>query len=77
MSKTNDKKLAYELAEALNDTGALTVYQGFVEKYKKAFLYEVLAKVMSVPEHKIRRSRGALFTYLVQQHAKVKDDNRN
>jgi hypothetical protein len=74
---TKDKKLAYELAKTLDDTDALNIYQGFVEKYKKAFLSEVLAKVMSVPEHKIKRSRGALFTYLLNQHARTKDDTRD
>jgi hypothetical protein len=70
MNKTNGKKnkLAWELAEALNDREAIDIYQKFTEKYQPEFLRETLNKVMSVPEDKIRQSRGALFTYLVNRH---------
>lgn len=62
-------KFAYELAEALNDTDALQVYINFTEKYSEKYLREILTKVLSIPERKIRKTRGALFTFLVKQHA--------
>jgi hypothetical protein len=67
MNQSEQKALAFELAEALNDTGALTVYFAFVEKYPETLLREVLAITLAVPSHKIRKTRGALFTYLLQQ----------
>lgn len=60
-------KLANEIAETLNDRDALPLYLMFARKYQEAFLRKVLAKVMSIPESKIRKTRGALFTFLVNQ----------
>lgn len=68
MNKSNNKTLAYELAKALDDLDSLTVYFTFVETYQEAFLRKILNKVMTVPQEQIKRSRGALFTYLVKQH---------
>jgi hypothetical protein len=67
MDKNQQYKLALELADALNDMEALTVYQGFAERYSEEFLRKILQKVLSIPEDKIRKTRGALFTYLVKQ----------
>ena len=67
MNQSEQKALAFELAEALNDTEALAVYFTFVEKYPEVILREVLAKTLAVPSNKIRKTRGALFTYLLQQ----------
>ncbi|MBZ0098348.1 MAG: hypothetical protein K8F30_04650 [Taibaiella sp.] len=68
MSETKDKQFAYELASTLKDLDALPVYFAFVEKYQEGFLRRMLAKVMSLPEEKIKRTRGALFTFLVQRN---------
>ena len=67
MDKQN--KLAYEIADALNDTESLSAYQILTEKYSEDFLRRTLQKVLSIPEDKIRKTRGALFTYLIKQNA--------
>ena len=64
----NDNKLAYELASALNDKEALPVYIAFTRKYNEEFLKRTLLRVMSIPDSKIKRTRGALFTYLVKEN---------
>ena len=61
-------KLANELAETLKDREALPFYLSLTRKYQESFLRGVLAKVMSIDEKQIRKTRGALFTYLVNQH---------
>ena len=60
-------KLANEIAETLKDHDALPLYLKYVRKYQEPFLRKKLAKVMSIPESQIRRSRGALFTFLITQ----------
>lgn len=70
-------KLAHELAYALNDIENLSVYKVFVEKYTETFLRDKFNKAMAVPDHKIRKTRGALFTYLVQQHANPQNNSRD
>lgn len=68
MDQQNENKLAYEIASALNDREAMAVYISFTRKYQEGFLRKILTRVMSVPDEKIKRTRGALFTYLVKEH---------
>jgi len=63
----HEMRLANELAETLKDREALPYYLSLTKKYHEAFLRQVLAKVMSIEETQIRKTRGALFTYLVNQ----------
>lgn len=68
MNKPNENQLAYELASTLKDKEALPLYITFTKKYQEAFLRKILLRVMSVPDEKIKRTRGALFTYLVNEY---------
>lgn len=76
MNETNNKQLAYELASTLQDLDSISVYFAFVEKYSPAFLRKTLNKVMSLPDEKIKRTRGALFTFLVNQNGWRPDSRR-
>lgn len=69
MNQSEETQFAYELAEALNDREAIQMYLSYVHRFSEALLREILVKVLSVPENKIRKTRGALFNYLIQQHA--------
>ena len=71
MQDHNPNPLAYELADALNDHESISLYISFTHRFQEDYLKKQLAKVMAIPESKIRRSRGALFTYLVLHHAKA------
>lgn len=61
-------KLANEIAETLKDRDALSLFLTYTRKYQESHLRRILAKVMSMPESSIRKSRGALFTFLINQH---------
>jgi hypothetical protein len=61
-------KLANEIAETLKDRDALPLFLTYTRKYQESHLRRILAKVMSMPENSIRKSRGALFTFLINQH---------
>lgn len=60
--------LANEIANTLQDRDALPLYLRYTRQYKEVFLRRILEKVMSIEERKIRKTRGALFTYLVSQN---------
>ena len=62
-------RLANEIADALDDRGSLALFLHFAQKYKEEHLQKILEKVLSVPDQKIKKTRGALFTFLVSQHA--------
>lgn len=63
-----EDKFAYELATVLNDKESLQIYVSFTQRYQEKFLRKILLRVMSIPDNKIKRTRGALFTYLVSQY---------
>ena len=63
-------KLAYELASTLSDVESIKAYEDFTERFAESFLRKVLTKVMSIPDRKIKKTRGALFTYLVNQNGR-------
>lgn len=60
-------KLANEIAATLDDRDSLQLHLQYVRKYKEEYLRKILAKVMAMPDSKIKRSRAALYTYLVNQ----------
>ena len=64
----HEVKLANEIAETLKDRDSIALFLTYARKYKESFLRNILAKVMAIDEAKIRKSRGALFTFLVNQH---------
>jgi len=76
--EAHERRLANEIAETLNDRDALPFYLGLTKKYQEDFLRKIMAKVMSIPEANIRKTRGALFTYLVSQaHNGTSNNSRN
>ena len=64
----NEIRLANEIAETLKDRDALPLFLTYTRKYQESHLRRILVKVMSIPENSIRKSRGALFTFLINQH---------
>ena len=73
MYTPTEMQLANEIAERLNDPDALSLYLGFARLYPHEKLRELLNKVCSIPDNEIKRSRGALFTFLVSQYKKYND----
>lgn len=63
------QQLAHEIAEALNDLEALPLYESYAKRFPEEDLRKLLVRVLSIPQDKIKRTRGALFTYLVGQYA--------
>lgn len=63
-----EKKLANEIADTLKDRDSITLHLQYVRKYNEEFLRRILNKVMALPENKIKRSRAALYTFLINQN---------
>lgn len=62
--------LAKDLAEALNDQSHYSIYLSYAKRYPESLLRRVLAETKMTPESKIRKSRPALFNYLLHHYAK-------
>lgn len=66
-------KLAHEIADTLKDRDSMELHLQYVRRYKEDFLRKTLAKVMAMDERKIRKSRAALYTFLINQSSKYGD----
>ena len=66
-------KLANEIAETLGDKDSLAMHLQYAKKYKEEFLRRILIKVMSLPREKIKKSRAALYTFLINQSSSHDD----
>jgi len=62
--------LAVDMATVLHDQKNLALYRSYSKKYPAWLLRKVLSEVKQLPQRKIKKSRGALFNYLVQTYAK-------
>jgi hypothetical protein len=60
--------LAMNLAESLEDSSGIPRYRMLCQRYPEELLKKILAEVVAVPAIKIRKSRAALFTYLLRHH---------
>jgi len=71
--KTKQELLALDLAEALDDRKSLPVYLSYARKYPEHLLRRILGNVKEIPISKIRKSRAALFNFLIKKHAQGSD----
>ncbi len=73
--KTKKELLASDLAKGLNDSKSLSFYLSVVRQYSEPLLMKLLGEVREIPSEKIKKSRAALFNYLLQQYAKENSKN--
>ena len=69
VSVTKENMLAEEIANTLNEHEHIKTYQHYAQIYPEAFLRKILAEIKLTPLHKIKKSRHALFIYLIRYYA--------
>ena len=70
-----DEVLARELSMGLEDMINLKFYQSITKKYPERVLKDIYDHVRQIPQCQIKKSKGALFNYLLQQHGQ--NNHRN
>lgn len=76
--RTREEVIAWDLAVGLSDMKAIPLYLSYARKYPEYLLRKVMGQVREVPEHQIKKSRGALFNYMIQQYdATTHQDSRD
>jgi hypothetical protein len=73
--QSKSTELAMDIATALGDYKNLALYISYSRRYPVSLLRKVLGEVKEIPPEKIKKSRGALFNYLVQKYAKEYPQN--
>jgi hypothetical protein len=77
LTLTKEEILAGDLAEGLDDKLNFAFYLSVSRKYPEEFLRKTFSHVRGVPSSKIKKSKGALFNYLVQKYERREKDNRS
>jgi len=64
-----DSKLtANSIAKQLNDEKNLALYKAYLKRYPKGVILQAFQDVINTPLHRIKRSPGAYFTFLVKKY---------
>ncbi|MCK4351823.1 hypothetical protein KAW65_00255 [candidate division WOR-3 bacterium] len=69
-AKAKEELLAERIAKTFKDEENLSYYETLCERYSEDLINLAFREVKKIPSSKIRKSRGALFTYLVKKYAK-------
>ena len=73
---TREELLAYDLSQALNDRNGLALYLSYSKRFPESLLRQTLGEVMEIPQEMIKKSRAALFNYLISKHDKTNKNYR-
>lgn len=67
--QTEEDRLAVQIATEFSDLTHLPVYVAFCRRYPLPVIRKAFETTQKYPPEKIRKSKGALFTYLVKLYA--------
>jgi len=68
--QTREELLALDMAQTLNDLKSLPLYLKYAKSIPESRIRETLSWVKQVPDENIKRSRAALFNFIIKKHAK-------
>lgn len=71
--KAKEELLAHDLSESLDDKEHFERYLRYAREYPENLLRHALSETKATPDSKIRKSRAALFSYLVHHYARKED----
>ncbi|HRS96585.1 MAG TPA: hypothetical protein P5040_00265 [Smithella sp.] len=75
--QSRDVAIALEICQAFKDKKNLPLYLAYVKKYEMGIIKQAFKEAMKPPANKIKKTRGALFNYLVQYYAGEHDVSQN
>lgn len=71
-----EERLAYRVAEGLGDMKNLRLYKSYCRRYPAEMILKAYVRAKEPTPDKIKKSRGALFNFLVQLYAR-RENNSN
>lgn len=66
--KTAADALALEIARAFSDEVRLPFYRQVCTAHSNGLVYRAYREALAMPSHQIKKSRRALFIYLIRQY---------
>ena len=79
--KTKQDRLAWTIAQGLGEEDYVAIFPSLVLHYPEQVIQRAYEEALAIPVEKVRKSRGAIFNYLVKkyarQHQQDEKDPRN
>ena len=72
---TKREHLAFMIAESFNDLSQVKLYNNYCKKYPLNIIYRAFSEAKSFPKEKIKKSRAAIFFYLIKTYAHRSDQD--
>jgi hypothetical protein len=63
------KRIARKIAKGFKDEANYKFYLAYCQRYPLKIIWRAFIEVQRIPAERIRKSKGALFNYLVQKYA--------
>lgn len=74
---SSEERFAHQLAEGLDDLQNVKLYRSYVRRFPSSLLLKAYLRAKEPHPQKIRKSRGALFNYLVQRYVRTKNNKHH
>ncbi len=68
--QTKEELLALDTASALNDFKSLPLYLKYAQMLPEPLIRQKLSWIKQIPEENIKRSRAALFNWVIKKYVK-------
>lgn len=75
--KSKREWLAYTIADTFSDTDRLSLYLIYCKKYPSHIIQRAYGEARSIPNDRIRKSRAAVFFYLVKRYSHESKSENN
>jgi hypothetical protein len=72
---TKREHLAFMIADAFNDLGQINLYVTYCKKHPLTIIHRAFSETKSYPEARIKKSRAAIFFYLLKTYAHKSYEN--
>jgi hypothetical protein len=72
---TKREHLAFMIADAFNDLSQIKLYVTYCKKHPLTVIHRAFAEAKSYPEARIKKSRAAIFFYLLKTYAHQANEN--
>jgi|SRR5581483_7405533 len=72
---TKRDHLAFMIADAFNDLGQIKLYVTYCKKHPLMIIERAFAEAKAYPEARIKKSRAAIFFYLLKTYAHQANEN--
>jgi hypothetical protein len=72
---TKREYLAVMIAESFNDLSQVKLYITYCKKYPLNIIHRAFSEAKNFPVEKIKKSRAAIFFYLIKTYAHRPDQN--